>query len=100
MEMAVAVNLLRCRRQELGGHNWKPQYRVVGDMVELTGVEVRIMARRSSLPPMYDMTVIMANLTRCPSSPSPQLAIDASFRHRNGRAQGASIIQSEGLGAF
>ncbi|CAN0002290.1 unnamed protein product [Ascophyllum nodosum] len=59
--MEMAVNLLRCRRQALGGKNWKPQYRVVGDMVELTGVE---------------------------------LAIDASFRHRNGRAQGASIIQS------
>ena len=43
---------------------------------------------------MYDMTVFMANLTRCPSSSSPQLAIDASFRHKNGRAQGASIIQS------
>ena len=40
--MEMAVNLLRCRRQELGGENWKPQYRVVGDMVELTGVEVRL----------------------------------------------------------
>ena len=40
--MEMAVNLLRCRRQALGGKNWKPQYRVVGDMVELTGVEVRI----------------------------------------------------------
>ena len=26
----------------IGGKNWKPQYRVVGDMIELTGVEVKL----------------------------------------------------------
>ena len=53
------------------------------------------MALRSSLllaNVRYDRLYSGAQL--CPSSASPQLAIDASFRHRNGRAQGASIIQS------
>ena len=48
--MEMSVNPLRCRRKVLGGENWKPRYRVFGDMVELTGVEVRIITLRSSLP--------------------------------------------------
>lgn len=57
--MEMAVNLLRCRRQELGGDNWKPKYRVVGDMVELTGVEVGIATLRTSMPLTVRSVVVM-----------------------------------------
>ena len=92
----MVLNLLRCQRQEVGKQNWKPQYRVVGDMVEVTVVEVKVKSPTLE-PAPYQRTMwppYIADLTRCPSSASPRLAIDASFRHRNGRAQGASTIQS------
>ena len=66
----MAMNLLRCRRQALGGNNWKPQYRVVGDMVELTGVEVKLIycCLRQFSPDgsenMRSMEMVL-NLLRC-----------------------------------